>query len=86
MSTTPIYVSVLRDLKWDPDAMAPPLDLDAMVAASYDRPRHDPPPEQASPHTAARGRGRSPRTPASSTKKRAPRRTTTKKPTGDADA
>lgn len=84
MSTIPIYASVLRDLKWDPDRMAPPLDLDAMVAASYDRPRHDPPPEQATPPVAARGRGRSPG--AASTKKRAPRRTTTKKPKGDADA
>lgn len=34
---TPIFDSVLMDLKWHPDMLREPFDVDAAIALSYDR-------------------------------------------------
>ena len=38
LARTPIYRSVLTDLKWHPGMLRPTFDVDAVIAASYDRP------------------------------------------------
>ena len=87
---TPIADAVAAELGWSPEQLGPPFDLEAFVSASYDRPRPAAPAaveeRDSTPRKPAPSRGRSPRPKTASTRKAAPRRTTTKKPGGDGDA
>jgi hypothetical protein len=80
VSNPPIYLSVLADQKWHPEMLRDPFDLDAVILASYNRPRprRTPMPETEAPTSARSRRGRSPRKTTAARKPAARKSTTTK--------
>jgi hypothetical protein len=78
LTIEPIYNAVASELGWDPYLeLRPPFDLAAVVAASYARPRPDPPAASSThpPASLAPGSGSAPRRkPPAPKKKPTPRR------------
>ena len=78
LTVEPIYLSVVSEHGWDPQTqLRPKLDLEALVASSYTRPRPDPHAAAGSPTSqspASPGSGSAP-APKKTTARRSPRRT-----------